>query len=176
MKEMAVFYSRFNKEKDNEIIEILKNMPTDDLYKNRKIFCGSIFNLFCHIIIGSWYHQANLKRILGINYRPYFTLHQTKTLDCSFEESVDYLQAIDEDFIDFCKELKDEDLKKEVKDFHIKALNRTVDETFYKIFTLCIVHQIHHRGQLSQLFYELGIKNRLGDVWPYIPDSKNICS
>ena len=174
MKEMVIFYSKFNKKKDNEIIEILKNMPTEDLYKNRKICCGSIFNLFCHIIIGSWFHQANLKRIIGIDYKPYFPLNQTNSLDCSFEESTKYLQVIDDDFIDFCNKLQDDDFKKDLKSFYIKVYNRTVDETFYEIFTLCIVHQIHHRGQLSQIFNELEIKHSLGNVWPFIPDSMNI--
>lgn len=84
------------------------------------------------------------------------------------------MQAIDDDFIDFCENLKDGDFKRELKSLKIKPIDRIVDETFYQIFMLCIVHQIHHRGQLSQLFKELGIKNSLGDVWPYIPDSKNM--
>jgi uncharacterized damage-inducible protein DinB len=171
MKEMALFYAQFNKEKDNEIIEIVRNMPEEEVYKQRTISCGTIFNLFCHIIIGSWHHQANMKRILGMDYAPYFPLDQVKTLDCSLEESFTWLQAIDNDFIDFCRQLKEADFKKELHNCRIKAINRTIDETLYHIFTLCIVHQVHHRGQLSQLFKELGIKQSLGDVWPYIPDS-----
>ena len=89
-----------------------------------------------------------------------------------FVDSDDFLPY--DDFINFCTNLKDEDFKKELKSFNVRALNRIVDETFYEIFTLCIVHQIHHRGQFGQIFKELGIKSSLGDVWPYIPDEKNI--
>ena len=73
MKDFAVYYAKFNREKNNEIIEILKKISEDDLYKNRQMFYGSIFNLFCHIIVTSWLHLANMKKILGIKYKPYFS-------------------------------------------------------------------------------------------------------
>ncbi len=34
-----------------------------------------------------------------------------------------------------------------------------------------MTHQIHHQGQLSQLFDELGIEHEFGTIFPLVPDS-----
>jgi uncharacterized damage-inducible protein DinB len=62
-------------------------------------------------------------------------------------------------------------------DFQIERKNnriyngRVIDIKIWEYMSQHIIHQTHHRGQLSQVLDELKIENDFGNMFPYIKDS-----
>ena len=80
------------------------------------------------------------------------------------------MQELDKGFIEFIDAISEDDLCLEMKRFRMYD-GRIVEVSIWEILTQHMTHQIHHRGQLSQILDELGIRHDIGNIWPYVSDS-----
>ena len=161
-------YARYNKDTNNEIIKLLSNLSEDELKRERNTYYKSIYNLFNHLVIAEWYC---LNAMLYISGRDYSADRETiKRIEASFGESYTIMQELDERLICFINGVTEEELKLEKK--NLKIYNgRIVDISVWEFITQHITHQLHHKGQLSQVLDELKIEHEFGNIFPYVRDS-----
>ncbi len=161
-------YTKYNRDTNNEIIKLLSNLSEDELNRERNIYYKSINSLFNHLVIAEWYYLNAMFYIAG---RDYSASRKTlQRIENSFSESSTIMQELDEGLIGFISEVTEDELKLEKK--NLKIYNgRTVDMSVWEYITQHITHQLHHKGQLSQVLDELKIEHEFGNIFPYVRDS-----
>ena len=172
MKQILKLYAQYNRDMNKVIIELLSNLSEEELKKERKIYFKSIYNLFSHLVRAGFYYQMGIQIVSQGKYCAYvkeIKEHRAR-IESSFMEAVTIIKELDEGFITFINELYEDDLAMRMNEF--KMYNgRIADVSIWEIITQHITHQIHHRGQLSQVLDELNIKHDIGNIWPYVSDS-----
>lgn len=171
MKNILLLYAKYNKDTNSEIIKLLSGLSDDELNCERKMYYKSISNLFNHLVIGGWYYLYAVRSIAGMSY-PIEDERQEifKRIEVSFIEASKIMQDLDERLIEVIEKLTIEELKLERKNNRIYN-GRVVDITIWEYITQHIIHQTHHRGQISYALDELNVSNDFGNIFPYIKDS-----
>jgi uncharacterized damage-inducible protein DinB len=164
MKELFVIFAKQNGEANKAIISILDGMGNDDREKNRKSYFGSLSGLARHVLGGTVFILGMFKDAAAGNaaatkaLEPLArveTFHDAKKLDeAQWKKLCAGFKAADKVYIEFVSALNDDDLKKEVKWFGKPA---TVPLSFG--LQSLVAHNIHHRGQISQILDSLKIDN-----------------
>jgi uncharacterized damage-inducible protein DinB len=164
MKELFVIFAKQNEEADKAFVSILNGMSNDEREKNRKSYYGSLSGLARHVMGGTYFflgmfkealadNEAAMKALEGLAKAQ--TFHDVKKLDeAQWKKFSAGLKIVDKAYIDFTAALSDEDLKKQVKWFGKPA---TVPLSF--ALQALVAHNIHHRGQISQILDSLKIDN-----------------
>lgn len=169
MKDILKLYAIYNRDMNNKIMEILSDFPDEELKKERNIYYKSIFNLFTHIARAGWGYQKGIQIISKNKYFSYLGegVSPVEKKQSSFSEASGILKETDKAFIEFIESLSMDDLNCKMEKFKMYN-NRIVDVSIWEIITQHITHQIHHRGQLSQVLDELNIEHDIGNIWPYV--------
>lgn len=168
MKNILMLYARYNRDMNNEIIKLLSSLSEDELKRERNMHYKSISNLFNHLVIAEWYYLNAMLYISGGNYS---TNRETiQRIETSFAESSAIMKELDEGLVDFINKVTEDELKLERK--NVKIYNgRVVDISVWEYITQHITHQLHHKGQLSQVLDELNIEHEFGNIFTYVRDS-----
>lgn len=129
----------------NEWFELLKQVPNEELLRNRTGGPGCILYTLFHIldVEYSWIRGVQEKPEIIVEYENYKTLEQLKELsDCWMQETKSFLDTWSNDF--------DKDI----------VTVPWSEERFTKgeILRHAIAHEIHHMGQLSVWAREIGIQ------------------
>ncbi|MEN8904756.1 MAG: DinB family protein [Clostridiales bacterium] len=174
MKEILKLYAKYNYDTNKKIINLLSNLSEEELKKERNTYFKSLHNLFNHILRASLYYQKAINKISDGKYFDSLIEAEeviNKTKD-SFDEGKEILLKLGEKFENFVELVSVEDLamSKTMKIYN----GRTLDMTTGKYIVQHITHEIHHQGQMSQILDEMGIEHEFGNVFPFIPDSKNV--
>jgi uncharacterized damage-inducible protein DinB len=164
MKELFVIFAKQNEEADKAFASILNGMSNEEREKNRKSYYGSLSGLARHVMGGTFFFLGKFKEAVAGNTAALKALeplakiesfHDVKKLDeAQWKKFFSGLKTVDKAYIDFTAALTDEDLKKPVGWFGKPA---TVPLSF--ALQSLVAHNIHHRGQISQILDSLKIDN-----------------
>jgi uncharacterized damage-inducible protein DinB len=171
MKELFVIFAKQNEDADKAVISILNGMTNDEREKNRKSYYGSLSGLTRHVLGGTAFFLGMFKDAVAGNavaekvLEPLAKLelfYDVKKLDeAQWKKVCAALKSADKAYTAFTGALSDEDLRKPVKWFGKPA---TVPLSF--ALQALIAHNIHHRGQISQILDSLKIDNDYSGISP----------
>lgn len=168
MKEMIKMYAKYNKQTNLNLNKMLSKFEMSELFKERKTYYKSIGGLYLHLIYTSRYLQNMIRNNWNNKYFVNkYTEDSYKIDPQTFEEASELLEQYDKNLIEFSEKITDKDLFKPTANITLYNKKR-VSVTIWKIVMQYIIHQTHHRGQISQILDELNIEHDIGNIWPLI--------
>ena len=174
MNQMIKMYAKYNKVTNLNLDKILSKFEMSELFKERKTYYKSIGGLYLHLIYTSKYLQNMIRNNWNNKYFvTKYTEDSYKINPQTFKDASDLLNKYDNSLIEFSEKIADKDLFSPNSD--IKLYNKkTVSVTIWEIIMQYIIHQTHHRGQISQMLDELDIEHDIGNIWPLTNEINNI--
>jgi uncharacterized damage-inducible protein DinB len=161
MKDVFLTFAKYNRDADAAVLSILNKLPNEEREKERGSYFHSLSGLFRHLIGGNSYFCGIFKSAMINNYAALKALAPLTTISLSkeslnetqWQDVVKACELIDAALLSFVEALSDEDFK--------IAVNAPWGGSSPLTFMLenLIVHQTHHRGQISQILDELKIDN-----------------
>lgn len=167
MRQMQIQRAIFNKNTNDKMIGYLKELPVEELTKERKgcMFGSikegaSILDIFTHIALCECLLYQNIKKkdviskyneeLLEYILPTPLTMPNTKE---SFEEAIILINKLDLAVIELYRSI---DFKSyDTSDFtRTEAFTENTPATFMEQL---FIHATHHRGQISQILAELGV-------------------
>lgn len=171
-KQQFTMFAQYNADMNANLCQLLAELPTDEMVKNRQAFFGSILGTFNHILVGDliWlnrfkHHERDFKSLHMLSQ---FTL-PSKLNQLLYDDAQGFHNArkiIDHTIINFITETEQADYNKTL------VYKNTEGVVYQKNFGLLLAHlfnhQTHHRGQVSTLFNQLGIDIGVTDILLWI--------
>ena len=170
MKETVIF-ARYNQAGNRTIYDLLNKMPNEEREKDRGSYYHSLSSLFRHVVWGTRLflgvykdalggNPAALKAISGAEKFPMppegaLTEAQWKKLDAT-------MKAADDAYIGMAEALKPTDLSLPLKIEWYGGNPDSVPLSF--MLNQLLVHNTHHRGQISQILDSLKIDNNYSGI------------
>ena len=161
-----LMYAKHNQAVNRIIYDLLDKMSNDDREKDRGSYYGSLSGLFRHIIGGSRYYLGIYKKPLSDNTDAAEKISAIENLPKIPAGALNVVQwkglepvmtAIDAACISVAEAMKEYDLNLPVKVDWYEGNPDSVPLFF--LLSQLLVHNIHHRGQISQIFDSLKIAN-----------------
>lgn len=140
-------FFEYNWQVRDEWIDWCKQLPNEDLLKDRTGGVGSILYTLFHIIDGeySWVRGIQGKEDIVVEFNDYNTVEMVKFLSDTFRNEI----------AEFLNKKNLDELKEEMVSVHWNKEDKySVEEILHHI----IAHEIHHIGQLSVWSRELDLK------------------
>jgi uncharacterized damage-inducible protein DinB len=170
MKEV-VMYAKYNHAANKTIYNLLSNMSNDDREQNRGSFYGSLSGLFRHNLGGTQFFLGLYKTALTTNAAatkalsvldklpkiPEGTLNQTQ-----WKELEVIADALDAAYIEMAESLTELDMKLPINIDWYGGNPASVPLSF--MLSQLLLHNTHHRGQLSQILDSLNIDNDFSGI------------
>ena len=165
MKE-TVMYANYNREGNKIIYDLLNKMSNDDREKDRGSFCGSLSELFRHNVGATQYFLRLYKTTLTGNAAAVKALSAIESLpklpdgtlnETQWKELESISDAVDAAYIAMAEALNESDLSLPVKIDWFGGNPDAVPLSF--MLSQLLVHNTHHRGQISQILDSLKIKH-----------------
>jgi uncharacterized damage-inducible protein DinB len=159
-------YARYNQAGNKTIYDLLDKMSNDDREKNRESYYGSLSGLFRHIIGGSRFFLGMYKKTLGSNVAAVKALSAIENLpklpegslsETQWKELESVVSAVDSAYAGMAEALEESDLKLPVEVNWYGGNPASVPLSF--MLGQLLVHNTHHRGQISQILDSLKIEN-----------------
>jgi len=162
----AKIYAKYNQAGNKTIFGLLDKMSNDEREKDRGSFYGSLSGLVRHIIGGTRFflgmykvslsgNAAALKAISAIETLPKLPEGALSAVQWKELESV--INTIDAAYVGMAEALNDSDLNLPVKVEWYGGNPSSVPLSF--MLSQLVVHNTHHRGQISQILDSLKIDN-----------------
>jgi uncharacterized damage-inducible protein DinB len=175
MKMKTVFqsFARYNKNVNQDMINIVKALPQKKLTKRFKTFFPTIYDMLFHLLLSDINWMKRFKTLFGT----YDSREKTKMgsydetkvreeLKRNYKKLFEYRETLDEEIDNFVKELKDDDYKKVLRYKNYKG--EDTEKELWKVLMQMFNHGTHHRGQISGLLDMLGIDNDFSTLFPRI--------
>jgi len=162
----AVIYAKYNQEGNKTIFGLLNKMTNDEREKNRDSFYGSLSGLFRHLIGGTQFFLGMYKTALGSNAQALKAISSIENLPKQPEGALNEKQwkeveaavtAVDKAYVEMTEALSESDLALPVKIEWYGGNPASVPLSF--MLSQLVVHNTHHRGQISQILDSLKIDN-----------------
>lgn len=161
--------AKYNKEVNEKINNIIKNLSEDEWNKKFSGFYKSIHEICSHIFMGDYLW---LNRFRTINtFESLDDSYFNKKYDFQeilFDNIPEYIikrKELDKIIIDFTNELDEDDFDKILKFSNKKGI------LFEKELSVCLLHlshhETHHRGMISIYLEMLGKENDFSNLYPY---------
>jgi uncharacterized damage-inducible protein DinB len=160
MKDVFLTFAKYNRDADAAVLSILNKLPNEEREKERGSYYHSLSGLLRHLIGGASFFCGMFKSAITNNEAALKALAPLTTIsvpkealnETQWQDVLKACELIDAALVSFVEALSDEDFKV------------TVNAPWGSsplIFMLenLIVHQTHHRGQISQILDELKIDN-----------------
>ena len=164
MNKIIKMYVKYNKETNLNLSKILSKFEMSELFKERKTYYKSIGGLYLHLIYVSKFLQNMIRKNWNNKYFiNKYTEDSYKINPQTFEEASELLQHYDNNLMEFSEKISDEDLYNPKANIILRK--KTVNVAIWEIFMQYIIHQTHHRGQISQILDELEIEHDIGNIW-----------
>ncbi|MDR2740659.1 MAG: DinB family protein [Treponema sp.] len=165
MKEVFLIFARYNREANQTIVSILKELSHEEREKDRGSFYKSLSGLLAHILGGTRFFLGIFKAAVPHNATAVQALSQIdkiavpegKLSETQWKQLVDDLAAVDDAFVNFVTALTDADIKAPVKLDWYGGNPASVPLSF--MLQQLAAHGTHHRGQISQILDSLTIAN-----------------
>jgi uncharacterized damage-inducible protein DinB len=159
-------YAKYNQAGNKTIFGLLDKMNNDEREKDRGSFYGSLSGLLRHIIGGTRFflglykaslsgNPAALKAISAIEALP--KLPEGALSAVQWKELETVINTIDAAYVGMAEVLNESDLNLPVKVEWYGGNPATVPLSF--MLSQLVVHNTHHRGQISQILDSLKIDN-----------------
>ena len=165
MKE-TIMYAKYNQECNKIIYELLDKMSNDDREKDRGSFCGSLSELFRHNVGTTIYFLELYKTALAGNAAAIKAISVLEKLpklsdgtlqETQWKELKSMTAAVDAAYVEMAKALNESDMNLPVKIDWFGGSPDTVPLSF--LLSQLLVHNTHHRGQISQILDSLKIEH-----------------
>ena len=160
-----LMYAKYNQKGNRAIYDILSMLSSNDREKDCKSYYGSLSGLFRHIMGGTQYflslynealkdNEAAVKALAPVGS---VSLPEGKLSDTQWKELGEALDCIDGAYVKMAETLGTADLEKPVKIDWYGGNPAEVPLQF--MLHQLVVHNTHHRGQISQILDSLKIDN-----------------
>jgi uncharacterized damage-inducible protein DinB len=162
----TVIYAKYNQSGNKAIFGLLDKMCNDDREKDRGSFYGSLSGLFRHLIGGTYFFLGMYKAALGSNAAALKAISAIETLpklpegvlsETQWKELETAVNVVDTAYTGMAEALSDSDLTLPVKVEWYGGNPASVPLSF--MLSQLVVHNTHHRGQISQILDSLKIDN-----------------
>lgn len=165
MKEIFLTFARYNREANQAIISILKELSHAEREKDRGSFYKSLSGLLVHILGGTRFLLGMFKAVVPHNAAAVQALAPLDKIvipegslsETQWKQLEADVAAADDAFVNFAAALTDADLQAPVKLDWYNGNPPSVPLLF--MLQQLTVHGTHHRGQISQILDELAIAN-----------------
>jgi uncharacterized damage-inducible protein DinB len=174
MKDLFRIFAEQNRAADQAVVHILDAQSPSDREQNRGSYYKSLSGLLRHIVGAEMFFASLFKEPLAHNEaaskviavltgiavpRGDLTQDQWKEMTAS-------LTTADNAFVDLINALSDADFRVLVALNWFKGNPAAVPVSF--LLQSLILHNTHHRGQISQIFDELNIDNDYSGISPVV--------
>ena len=162
----AVMYAKYNQAGNKAIFDLLDKMSNDEREKDRGSFYGSLSNLFRHVAGGTRFFLGLYKTALSGNASAVKAISSIESLpklpegaltDAQWKELESTMNAVDAAYIAMTEALSESDLALPVQVKWYGGNPDSVPLSF--MLSQLVVHNTHHRGQISQILDSLKIDN-----------------
>jgi len=160
----ALMYARYNQAGNGKIYAILSGMPSEEREKDRGSYYGSLSGLLRHVIGGTLYFLDMFRAPLAGNAAASGAVAALPAMppeeplnDSQWEELGRALEKADAAYAALAEALGPADLPLPVKTGWYSGNPAEVPLSF--MLSQLVVHNVHHRGQISQVLDSLKIDN-----------------
>ncbi|MDR0503243.1 MAG: damage-inducible protein DinB [Treponema sp.] len=165
MKKIFLAFAKYDQQANKTIAGILGKLSNDDREKNRKSYYKSLSELFRHNTGCSVYFLSMLKEAVSGNanaQKALVPLAKIKELkgnlsEDQWKQAVSFSKIADKALVDFINALEDRDFEAPVKIDWYKG--KPPSSPLWFMLEQQVVHNTHHRGQISQILDSLKIDN-----------------
>jgi uncharacterized damage-inducible protein DinB len=165
----SLMYAKYNQAGNKAIYEILNGLSNEEREQDRGSFYGSLSALLRHVLGGTYYFLGMLKTALENNAAASKAIANLPPMpedgalsEAQWKKLGETLEKIDAAYIDMAQALSESDLKLPVKLDWYGGNPDSVPLSF--MLSQLVVHNIHHRGQISQILDSLKIENDFSGI------------
>jgi len=161
----TLIYAKYNQAGNKAIYNILNAMSNKEREKDRGSYYGSLSGLLRHILGGTKFFLgmykgaladgAALKAVSAVDSVPFPA--EGELSESQWKELGSALEAVDSVYINMAQALTEADLSRPVKIDWYGGNPASVPLSF--MLNQLVVHNTHHRGQISQILDSLKIDN-----------------
>ncbi|MDR1506243.1 MAG: DUF664 domain-containing protein [Treponema sp.] len=162
----VLMYARYNQAGNKAIYGILSKLDNDEREKDRGSYYGSLSGLLRHVIGGTRFFLGLFKSALASNpaavkvvesLDAFPQLGEGQLTAAQWKETAAVLDTVDAAYVELAGVLAAKDLAAEVKLDWYGGNPAAVPLSF--MLSQLLVHNSHHRGQISQILDSLKIDN-----------------
>jgi len=162
----TIMYAKYNQAANKAILDLLNNLSHDDREKNKGSFYGSLSGLFRHILGSTRFFLGTYKTALSGNTAALNAISPIEALpqipegtlnEAQWKELGYAVTIIDTAYITMTEALNKSDMSLPVKIEWYGGNPASVPLSF--MLSQLVVHNTHHRGQISQILDSLVIAN-----------------
>jgi uncharacterized damage-inducible protein DinB len=170
MKETLMF-AKYNQAGNKTIFDILDKMGNEEREKERGSFYGSLSGLYRHLAGGTRFFLGLYKTALAGNAAAVKAISAIESLpeipkgaltEAQWKELGNATVKIDEAYINMAQALSDSDVALPIKIEWYGGNPASVPLSF--MLSQLLVHNTHHRGQISQILDSLKIDNDFSGI------------
>jgi uncharacterized damage-inducible protein DinB len=170
MKENILTIAKYNEDANKTIAKLLGKLSNEDREKNRKSFYGSLTGLFRHNMGATAFFLSLFIEAVGDNAEAIKTLtplakiqdFKGKLTEDQWKKVVSFSKIVDKAYVNFVSALNENDFNAPVKLNWYKGNPPSVPLRF--MLQQLTVHNVHHRGQISQILDSLKIDNDFSGI------------
>ncbi|MDR3312083.1 MAG: DinB family protein [Spirochaetaceae bacterium] len=168
-KDLLAIYARYNKDADGAMYGLLDGLSNEEREKGRGSYYGSLSGLARHVLGGTMFFLGAMAEGVPDNAAAQAAAGPVAGLKVAFEGPVTDAQwgdiraafaVADDALVSFVSSLSDADLAAPVKWF--SGSPPTVPVHF--MLSQLVMHNTHHRGQVSQILDELGVEHNWSGI------------
>jgi uncharacterized damage-inducible protein DinB len=162
----AVMYAKYNQAGNKAIFSLLDKMSNDEREKDRGSYYGSLSGLLRHVAGGTRFFLGMYKTALSGNAAAVKAISAIESLpklpegaltESQWKELVSTMNAVDAAYIVMTEALNESDLALPVQVKWYGGNPDSVPLSF--MLSQLVVHNTHHRGQISQILDSLKVEN-----------------
>ena len=165
MKKFFLAFAKQNQEANKTVAGILEKLSNDDREKDRKSYYKSLSGLFCHNTGATVYFlnlmkdavSGNAAAVKALSPLSKYQDFKGKLTPEQWKQAVSFSKTADKAMVDFFSALEDKDLEAPVNIDWYKGKPPAAPLWF--MMEQLITHNLHHRGQISQILDSLKIDN-----------------
>ncbi|MDR0375293.1 MAG: damage-inducible protein DinB [Treponema sp.] len=177
MKDIFLIFAKYNKEADGEVLSLLGNLSNEERESDRGSYYGSLSGLARHILGGThFFLSAFFKEALNDNTATHVAAREIlKPLDdfpnfegtlteAQWKAAADAIVTVDDVYVKLSAVLTNEDYAKQIPVAWYGGNPASVPLSF--LAQNLVAHNIHHRGQISQILDSLKIEHNFSGLNP----------
>ena len=165
----VVMYAKYNQAGNRTIYSILNKLSNEEREQDRGSYFGSLSGMLRHIIGGSLYFLNMFKPVLANNAAALKAIASLPPMPAEgpldseqWKKLGETLEAADAAYTGMAEALKESDLKLPVKIDWYGGKPDSVPLSF--LLSQLLVHNTHHRGQISQVLDMQKIDNDFSGI------------